>query len=82
MIGGLDFSALLCAVQPESVKKVSQINNIFGSIVSFQNALLAPLAPLGRKLQEKDQQNDWQTNWLNTNNPVSMPHQHLMSDLC
>lgn len=51
------------------MKKQSQIDNFFGSIVGFQNALLSPLAPFGRKLQ----QNDWQTNWLNTNNPVSSP---------
>ena len=39
-------------VQPAKVQMVSAFDNFFGSVVGIQNALLAPLAPFGRKLQQ------------------------------
>lgn len=38
--------------QPAKVQQVSAFNNFFGSVVGIQNALLAPLAPFGRKLSQ------------------------------
>ena len=34
---------------------MSAFNNFFGSVVGIQNALLAPLAPFGRKLSQHSQ---------------------------
>lgn len=34
---------------------MSAFNNFFGSVVGIQNALLAPLAPFGRKLSQHAQ---------------------------
>ena len=42
-------------VQPAKVAQVSAFNNFFGSVVGVQNALLAPLAPFGRKLSQHGQ---------------------------
>ena len=64
----------MCRVQPAKVQMVSAFDNFFGSVVGIQNALLAPLAPFGRKLSQQPQQATFVDTIGNTQtNPVSCP---------